>query len=186
MKTNLEIIEALGYCLDKYDNCDECPYRKNLTDYSCVEMLWDDVLALFKSQQAKICKLEVDVYRAVRDIAEKKAKIEALQMDNNQLQSDIVNANMNADHALAEIERVNHRCIYYSDEEITEYCVDSPCPEHKKVTELKAEIKAEAIKEFAERLIELGGQEWAYEYVSVYDIDNLVKEMVGGADDDHT
>lgn len=42
-----------------------------------------------------------------------------------------------------------------------------------------SEIKSEAIKEFAERLIELGTQEGAYEYVSVYDIDTLVKEMVG-------
>ena len=39
------------------------------------------------------------------------------------------------------------------------------------------QAKSEAIKEFAERLVELGVQEGAYEYVSVYDIDNLVKEM---------
>lgn len=39
-------------------------------------------------------------------IYNQKAKIEALQMDNAQLQSDIVNANMNLDHAQAEIERL--------------------------------------------------------------------------------
>lgn len=38
--------------------------------------------------------------------------------------------------------------------------------------------KSEAVKEFAERLIELALQEGAYEYVSVYDIENLLKEMV--------
>ena len=39
------------------------------------------------------------------------------------------------------------------------------------------ESRAEAVREFAERLIELGVQEGAYEYVSVYDIECLVKEM---------
>ena len=42
---------------------------------------------------------------------------------------------------------------------------------------LLKEIKAEAIKEFADRLIEIGVQEGAYEYVSVYDIENIVKEL---------
>lgn len=39
------------------------------------------------------------------------------------------------------------------------------------------EVRAEAVREFAERLIELGVQEGAYEYVSVYDIECLAKEM---------
>ena len=55
----------------------------------------------------------------------------------------------------------------------------------KEIKELEGKLKnakAEAIKEFAERLIELGVQEGAYEYVSVYEIDNLVKEMVGGTE----
>ena len=43
------------------------------------------------------------VYAELHDA---KAKNEALQMDNQQLQSDIVNANMNADHAMAENERL--------------------------------------------------------------------------------
>lgn len=37
--------------------------------------------------------------------------------------------------------------------------------------------KSKAVREFAERLIELGVQEGAYEYVSVYDIECLAKEM---------
>ena len=43
-------------------------------------------------------------------------------------------------------------------------------------------IKTEAIKEFAERLEAVGKQEGAYDYVSLWDIDNLVKEMVGDAE----
>ena len=38
-------------------------------------------------------------------ISHQKAKIEALQMDNAQLHSDIVNANMNLEHLQAEIEK---------------------------------------------------------------------------------
>jgi hypothetical protein len=54
----------------------------------------------------------------------------------------------------AEIERLsdrNHKCIYLSDDETTEYCVDGPCPKFK----TEAQIKAEAVKEFAERLKEV-------------------------------
>lgn len=41
------------------------------------------------------------------------------------------------------------------------------------------EIKIEAYKKFAKRLIEIGKQDGAYDYVSLRDIDNLLKEMVG-------
>ena len=39
--------------------------------------------------------------------------------------------------------------------------------------------KSEAVKEFAEKLISIGQQDGAYDYVNLYDIDKLVKEMVG-------
>ena len=43
------------------------------------------------------------------------------------------------------------KCIYLSDDEFTEYCVEGPCPYYK----TEAQIKAEAIKEFVERLYKL-------------------------------
>lgn len=50
-----------------------------------------------------------------------------------------------------EIERLNdaliNKCIYLSDDETKEYCVNGPCPNFK----TEAEIKAEAIKDFAKR-----------------------------------
>ena len=42
------------------------------------------------------------------------------------------------------------------------------------------EIKAEAIKDFAERLKGIGRQDGAYGYIDLYEIDNIVKEMIGG------
>lgn len=52
----------------------------------------------------------------------------------------------------AEIKRVKEcpKCVYEYDGEITEYCVQGPCSNFKTVEQ----IKAEAYKEFAERLCE--------------------------------
>ena len=44
-------------------------------------------------------------------------------------------------------------------------------------TEVENEIKAEAVRAFAKRLRSIGKQDGAYDYVSLWDIDNLVKEM---------
>ena len=53
----------------------------------------------------------------------------------------------------------NHKCIYLSDEETTNYCVDGPCPKFK----TEAQIRADAVKEFAEGLKFLVGQFFQYE-----------------------
>lgn len=82
----------------------------------------------------------------------------------------------------AEIERLsdrNHKCIYLSDEESIEYCVDGPCPNFK----IESQIKAEAVKEFAERLKGFLDDFYHAEEDALLEtsdlIDNLVKEMVG-------
>lgn len=51
-----------------------------------------------------------------------------------------------------EIERLKEcpKCVYEYDGEVTEYCVQGPCPNFKTVKQ----IKAEAYKEFAEKLKE--------------------------------
>ena len=86
----------------------------------------------------------------------------------------------------------NHKCIYLSDDETTNYCVDGPCPKFK----TEAQIRAEAVKEFAEELkkdiswhrteMYMNGlkgtprtHEITYECVEEY-IDNLVKEFTEG------
>ena len=98
-------------------------------------------------------------------INRQKAEIKALRMDNQQLQSDIINANMNADHALAEIERLTaERDVMHQDviaaEEYAWQCKTA---------------KAEAIKEFAERL---KSRLITVTYINFDDIiNNLLKEM---------
>lgn len=99
-------------------------------------------------------------------ITRQKAKIEALEMDNAQLQSDNINANMNREHLQAEIERLKGWDRWIVSE--------SHAPIIKKA-------RAEAIKEFAERLKEKAITYYTIigHWVSVKDIDNLVKEMEG-------
>ena len=75
----------------------------------------------------------------------------------------------------AEIERLKEcpKCIYEYDGNTTEYCIQGPCSNFKTVEQ----IKTEAIKEFAVRLKCGVPQETGV--IRCYDIDNLVKEMVG-------
>lgn len=82
----------------------------------------------------------------------------------------------------SEIERLKEcpKCVYEYDGEITEYCVQGPCPNFKTVEQ----IKSEAYKEFAERLKEhayldngiTGFQDMV---VDLSDIENIADEMVG-------
>lgn len=90
-----------------------------------------------------------------------------------------------------EIERLKEcpKCVYEYDGEVTEYCVQGPCSNFKTVEQ----IKAEAYKEFAEKLENIceeimaqGWNEktapisWSYAYAGfIDDIDTLLKEMVG-------
>ncbi len=91
----------------------------------------------------------------------------------------------------AEIERLKEcpKCVYEYDGEVTEYCVQGPCPNFKTVEQ----IKAEAYKEFAEKLQafckgiiaqkwneKAAPISWSYAYADFMDdIDTLLKEMVG-------
>ena len=74
-------------------------------------------------------------------------------------------------------EHTSGKCIYLSDDETTEYCVEGPCPKYK----TEAQIKAEAYKEFAERFKKKLSQKYTTSLWKVYceEIDNLLKELVG-------
>ena len=88
----------------------------------------------------------------------------------------------------SEIERLKEcpKCVYEYDGEVTEYCVQGPCSNFKTVEQ----IKAEAVKEFAERIkmsikanvVETLCNDVKGVYNAEYvldDIDTLLKEMVG-------
>ena len=155
--TDNEIIKALEYCpkATTLGDCEklECPaLRKEGCYYAC---FGEDI---YENELMK---------DALSVINRQKAKIEALQMDNEQLQSDIVNANMNAEHALAEIERLQFECGRL-----------------ERHTKMHDEIITDAIKEFAERLKEKLVEEsyddcQFFKVVGESEIDSLVKEMVG-------
>lgn len=84
-----------------------------------------------------------------------------------------------------EIERLKEcpKCVYEYDGEVTEYCVQGPCPNFKTVEQ----IKTEAYKEFAEKLEEKlcdchtisDGEYCGFDCGDIHEcIDNLLKEMV--------
>lgn len=79
----------------------------------------------------------------------------------------------------SEIERLKEcpKCVYEYDGEVTEYCVQGPCPNFKTVEQ----IKVEAYKEFAEMLKSylLLNKKGEMSVVSFENIDNLLKGMVG-------
>ena len=81
----------------------------------------------------------------------------------------------------SEIERLKEcpKCVYEYDGEVTEYCVQGPCPNFKTVEQ----IKVEAYKEFAEKLKDaamsyLRGGKY-YKIITTRCLDTLLKEMVG-------
>ena len=79
----------------------------------------------------------------------------------------------------SEIERLKEcpKCVFEYDGEVTEYCVQGPCQNFKTVEQ----IKAEAYKEFAEKLKNKWFDERYYSPDVDFDdfIDTLLKEMVG-------
>ena len=82
--TDNEIIKALE-CLKGYAlKCKDCLYSSKYAFPHCQQKVASDAHALINRQ---------------------KAEIERLKMDNAQLQSNIINANMNCDHLLAEVEK---------------------------------------------------------------------------------
>lgn len=91
----------------------------------------------------------------------------------------------------SEIERLKEcpKCVYECVGEITEYCVQGPCPNFKTVEQIKTEAYKEfamKLQAFCKRIIAQKWNEkaapisWSYAYADfIDDIDNLLKEMVG-------
>lgn len=77
----------------------------------------------------------------------------------------------------AEIEKLKEcpKCVYEYDGKVMEYCVQSPCSNFKTVEQ----VKAEAYKEFAERLKNKIIDTPFSINCTIDMVDNLLKEMVG-------
>ena len=116
------------------------------------------------------------------------AKVEALQMDNAQLQSDIINANMNCDHTQAENERLQ-KCVEKTDCAYFKKSleVDNLTYDIDLLKQEKSVVKAEAYKVCAEKIkkktlamIYSPDEITTDEYIKC--IDDAVKELEGETD----
>lgn len=107
------------------------------------------------------------IQSAINSINRLQAKVIKEQNKNSKLRNE-------RNRLQEEIKRLKEcpKCVYEYDGEITEYCVQGPCPNFKTVEQ----IKTEAYKEFAKLLRR---QSFDRLYVSVDEINNLLKEMAG-------
>lgn len=109
-----------------------------------------DLLRIIKSQSAEIERLKKNLEEAHIDIREHMAEIEKKDTEIDILIRKKHSLRDEISELTAEVERLsdrNHKCIYLSDDETTEFCVDGACPEF----ETKAMIKTKAYREFADK-----------------------------------
>ena len=154
--TDNEIIEALECCRGDYStDCDNCPNKKTCDEIDVVSSAID----LINRQKAEIERLE----KEKQDIKDKYDCQQTVYYDLSNI--------------------IREKC-----KELNKYpiktVVNNNCEIHSKTSKdydnLMADIKSEAIKEFAERLKKLKIKPefpWDDYCVSEGNIDNLVKEM---------
>lgn len=175
--TDREIIQALECCRNDFSmsNCLDCPYNK-AKSAKCITFMIEDTLALITRQQAEIEEMHKRVMRLDSEREEWSRTVTTEKLKNIELQ--------------AEIERLEIRL-----RKVRNQFTD--------LGKMYSEIRAEAIKEFAQqmkerflkleyraktprktiRIEELQEQmDWVLHSVSIETIDNLVKEMVGDAE----
>ncbi len=152
-----EIIKALECCFrGTTDDCGGCPCFNNntYTTLDCMEELMKNALALIKHQQAERETMLKDLQFRTNQVIEQQADVERLQKEL---------ALKGLEYHLLERERAKDISGFVDDLKL---------------------VRAEAIKEFAERLTDkasiyrVNGFDYAWQ-ITQEDIDNLVKEMVG-------
>ena len=170
--TDEQIIKGLECCADdSVIRCKECPYGVSI--FSCMQMqLRKDALDLINRQKDEIEKLNTvnaDMHESLRLACE----------TNKDMQAEIENLNTANVEMQAEIGRMKNNafCNVVIDEETMRNIVKEKVAEFE--LDIKS-IKAEAIKDFAERLknkFEISSA-YSFGYIACQ-LDNLVKEMVG-------
>lgn len=153
--TDEQIIKATDVCRTP-NTCRGCPYHV-LGTAGCISILMKDVFDLINRQKAEIEELRSD-----KIIAERREK------DAREL---FVDCTRQLEEAKAEIERLKRGVTF------TFTIEDFKSIEETIISRLDNEIKSEAIKEFAERLIRTAEYDDEYSTVFVYNIKQLVKEM---------
>lgn len=163
-----EIVEALECCLeDGYEHCSKCPYYDKV---QCTFELMSDALDLINrlkresnSYRNKAKGQKGELARLNKQVADLTEKLEALG-------DPLQDAQYKIAEQQAEIARLNKEAIKQQlRRQMYRSTVD--------------EIKAEAIKEFAERYEKIKTDRLICSFCCFKDgVDNLVKEMVGDAE----
>ena len=149
-----DIKKALESCIG-YRECSKCPLNSGAAGISeCTNELMSEALDLINRQKVEINQLRVKLDDCERDIIPK-------------LKYSLERANKYG----AETEADNIRLLKEN-----ERLAD--------IGKMYSEVRAEAIKELAERLktrsrYEYIGDGYGYYYLKTKDIDNLVKKMIG-------
>ena len=179
--TDNEIIKAFRCCYLKEDLCEECPCLKDekCTDMGNVFNIPKQILDLINRQKA-----EIENYKQIAEnqqsvSMDKEVEIKRLRKAYLKQQEIFAEQSLENERLKAEVERLQK---YHDDMEDAIYSFRE---DHAKVKFFKKEIKAEAVKEFAERLqnsilpqlsCSTLEKKEAY-YFCLDNIDKLLKEM---------
>ena len=177
--TDKEIIKALECCGTATCISNSCPYEKIHDIPTCTTKLTRDALDLINRQQAEIDELKherevliEDIHHSADQTNEQMEEIEKLNVELVGMRDACKSYKMHYDNAQAELERLTINMNAFG-------------LGMKREKERADTIRAEAIKEFAEKLKEDLGI-WSFDFTYYADraeargyIDNLVKEIVG-------
>ena len=209
--TDAEVKKALEWHLNGENHCDGCPLVKikNTTTY-CVDVLMQEALDLINRQEGVNEKNENIIRIADKTIATLNAENEVLERRNTtleklaehrkkaifervernlELRKELKTANAENESLKAEVERLKRELNLVIENSLSTrfpHCV--LCDDTAILTKnlegydkFIADIKAEAYKEFAERLREK--TKWLFSSVSINnEIDNLLNELVSDGD----
>lgn len=167
--TDEETIEALECCQREYDtDCEKCPYNK-YSRTGCRGALSEDTLDLINRQKAENEELVGNIDRLKEENGNLTVEFQSMRNAANGFKNELFDKTELLKTATAEIERLQKEKDEYA------YLYD------KHINTAFSHIKAEACKEFAERLKQflLLNREGEMSVITFENIDNLLKEMVG-------
>ena len=169
--TDNEIVKALEYW--KQFNKDIDTLQSTHPQYAD---MWDE--------QKEVVKITFEVFESFN---RQKADIEELKSKNSNLTSDLSSLRNDLSSAKAEIERLQKENTILSQNADTAFQDGLNEAQDLYAKQVKAEIKSESYREFAERLrkkskLKTVGHGEVASMFDEYEIDNLLKELVGEDD----
>ena len=177
--TDNEIIKALECCCD--DGCpDNCPLKDAGYVGDCIAIKSKSALDLINRQKA-----DLEKNKNIIRLADKTISTQEAELDKKDTEIDILIRKKEClrdeiSGLKAEIERLKEPKSASAIHTLAESAIEA----ENRLPKFIQDIKAEAVKEFAERLkgrhscfLDINSQ--VIDYVEIEDIDNLLNEMVG-------